>query len=103
VLSRTTKFAARIFSSGNVVYKCHANAHQKKRGAARITSFKTSQYFGFLPVFLYDRAADPSGPWTAALRALAADLLACWDIGRGLGGAAISSSKLLLLQEATGN
>jgi hypothetical protein len=29
VLSRTTNSAARNFSSGNAVYKCHANAHPK--------------------------------------------------------------------------
>jgi hypothetical protein len=35
VLSRTTNFAARIFSSGNVVCKCHSNADQKQLGALR--------------------------------------------------------------------
>jgi hypothetical protein len=43
-----TNFAARKFRAEMLftVCKCHANAHPKKRGAARITSFKTSQYFG---------------------------------------------------------
>jgi hypothetical protein len=49
-LSRTTNFAARNFSSGNVVYWYHANTRRKKQGAARIISFKTSQYRRFLPV-----------------------------------------------------
>jgi hypothetical protein len=49
-LSRTTNFAARIFSSGNVVYYYHANTCRKKQGAARIISFKTSQYRRFWPV-----------------------------------------------------
>ena len=66
VLSRTTNFAARIFSSGNVVCKCHAKQRTatKKTGrcahcflhflllplkrAAR--SYFLLQYFGFLPV-----------------------------------------------------
>jgi hypothetical protein len=49
-LSRTTNFAARKFSSGNAVCWYYANPRRKKQGAARIISFKTSQYRRFLPV-----------------------------------------------------
>jgi hypothetical protein len=48
-LSRTTNFAARKKSSGNVVYGYHASTWRKKRGAARIISFKTSRYRRFWP------------------------------------------------------
>jgi hypothetical protein len=62
VLSRTTNFANLLFTSAIPTHT------QKKRGAARITSFKTSHYFAFLPVCcviddLANRAAGPStGP-----------------------------------------
>jgi hypothetical protein len=56
VLSRTTNFAARTNSSGNVVCKCHANAHQKNGALRALLSLKRANISAFC---LYDRAAGP--------------------------------------------
>ena len=54
VLSRTTNFAVRKFSSGNVVYKCHANARQKNGALRALLSLKRANISAFC---LCDRAA----------------------------------------------
>jgi hypothetical protein len=53
-LSRTTNFAARFFSSGNVVHWCHANTRRKNRGRRVLFPLKRANTAAFC---LYDRAA----------------------------------------------